>query len=153
MYSNHRVCYVIPEYITVQYRQWTVGCCSSGRVIASYLPRGVERHYKWTFMSVPTTSVPSPPRSARPIAARKQQPDAVWSSINPTSVTSAKRQAVERIEGEPRNKRKRVESTTQTTSQLGHRVDKLQERLNDESPVVSFVCALVLPSGRYSAQS
>lgn len=94
-------------------------------------------------MSVPTTSVPSPPRSARPLAARKQQNDPAWFSINTTSVTSAsaKRQAVERVEGEPqpRNKRKRVEPTLQTTSQLGHRVDKLQERQNGESPVVSFV--------------
>ena len=104
-------------------------------------------------MSIPTTSVPSPPRSARPLAARKQHNDPAWSSINPTSGTSAKRQPVERIEGEPRNKRKRVEPTPQITSQLGHRIDKLQERLNDESPVVSFVRVLVLQSGRYSAQS
>ena len=91
-------------------------------------------------ISVPTTSVPSPPRSARPLAARKQQTDAAWFSTNTTlSVTSAKRQAVDRVEGEPRNKRKRVGPTLQTTSQLGHRVDKLQERQNDESPVVSFV--------------
>ena len=90
-------------------------------------------------MFVPTTSVPSPPRSARPLAARKQQNDHAWFSTNTTSVTSAKRQAVERVEGEPRNKRKRVGPTLQTTSQLGHRVDKLQERQNGESPVVSFV--------------
>jgi len=89
--------------------------------------------------SVPTTSVPSPPRSARPLAARKQQTDPAWFSTNTTSVTSAKRQAVDRVEGEPRNKRKRVGPTLQTTSQLGHRVDKPQERQNDESPVVSFV--------------
>ena len=89
--------------------------------------------------SVPTTSVPGPPRSARPIAARKQQTDPAWVSTNTTSATSVKRQAVDRVEGEPRNKRKRVGPTLQTTSQLGHRVDKLQERQNEESPVVSFV--------------
>jgi hypothetical protein len=92
-------------------------------------------------MSAPTTSVPvpSPPRSARPLAARKQQNDPAWFSTTTTPVTSGKRQAVERVEGEPRNKRKRVGPTLQTTSQLGHRVDKLQERQNNESPVVSFV--------------
>jgi hypothetical protein len=104
----------------------------------------------WTVMStsVPTTSVPSPPRSARPLAARKQQNDAAWVSTNTTPVTSAKRQAVDRVEGEPRNKRKRVGPTLQTTSQLGHRVDKQQERHNDESPVVSFdllYCHRALP--------
>jgi hypothetical protein len=51
-----------------------------------------------------------------------------------------KRQAMERIEGEPRNKRKRVvEPTLQTPSQLGHRVDKPQERQNDELPVVCIL--------------
>ena len=95
---------------------------------------------QWTIMStfVPTTSIPSPQRSARPLAARKQN-DPTWFSTNPTSVTSAKRQAVERVQAEPRHKRKRVEPTLQTTSQLGHRVDKLQDRQNNESPVVSFV--------------
>jgi hypothetical protein len=105
-------------------------------------------------MSVPTTSVPSPPRSARPIAARKQQNDPVWSSTNPSSVTSAKRQAVERVEGEPRNKRKRVEPTLQPFSQqLGHRADKLQERQIDVSPVVSCVVCLCTTIRRYPAQS
>jgi hypothetical protein len=90
-------------------------------------------------MSVPA-SIPSPPRSTRPVAARKQLNDPAWFSNTTTSVTSVKRQAVERIEGEPRNKRKRVvEPTLLTTSQLGHRVDKPQERHNDEPPVVSVV--------------
>ncbi|KAF8480895.1 hypothetical protein DFH94DRAFT_434013 [Russula ochroleuca] len=103
-------------------------------------------------MSVPTTSVPSPPRPARPIAARKQQNEPVWSSTNPSSVTSAKRQAVERVEGEPRNKRKRVEPTLQTFSQqLGHRADKLQERI-DESPVMDFSTLPVEALHRYLAQ-
>lgn len=108
----------------------------------SYLPRHPRTVI---FMSVPTSSVPSPPRSARPLAARKQQIDPLWSTTNPTSVISAKRQAVERVEGEPRNKRKRVEPTLQTTSQFGHRADKLQ---NDESPVVSWlytIRAAILP--------
>ena len=98
--------------------------------------------------SVPTTSVPSPPRSARPLAARKQQTDAAWFSTNTTtSVTSAKRQAVDRVEGEPRNKRKRVGPTLQTTSQLGRRVDKPQERQNDELPVVSVVLSCAAHEG------
>ncbi|KAF8499117.1 hypothetical protein F5888DRAFT_143705 [Russula emetica] len=102
--------------------------------------------------SVPTTLVPSPPRSARPLAARKQQTDPAWFSTNTTSVTSVKRQAVERVEGEPRNKRKRVGPTLQTTSQLGHRVDKLQERQNDESPVMDFSTLPVDALHRYLAQ-
>ncbi|KAH9996626.1 hypothetical protein BJV77DRAFT_157302 [Russula vinacea] len=107
MIMYYRLCYVFQGY--------------SGQRTA------VDRH-RVIFMSVPTT-VPSPPRSARPLAARKQQNDPVWSSTNPSSVTSAKRQAVERVEGEPRNKRKRVEPTLQPFSQqLGHRADKLQER-------------------------
>jgi hypothetical protein len=110
---------------------------SQSRLI-SHAGSSVDRH-RVIFMSVPTT-VPSPPRSARPLAARKQQNDPVWSSTNPSSVTSAKRQAVERVEGEPRNKRKRVEPTLQPFSQqLGHRADKLQERQIDEPPVVSWV--------------
>lgn len=103
-------------------------------------------------VSVPTTSVPSPPRSARPLAARKQQNDPSWFSTNTTSVTSGKRQAVERVEGEPRNKRKRVGPTMQTTSQLGHRVDKLQERQNDKSPVMDFSTLPVDALHRYLAQ-
>jgi hypothetical protein len=72
--------------------------------------------------------------------ARKQPNDQAWFSSNTTPVISVKRQAVERIEGEPRNKRKKVvEPTLQTTSQPGRRVDKLQERQNDELPVVSVV--------------
>jgi hypothetical protein len=87
-------------------------------------------------MSLPA-SIPSSPRSTRPLAARKQPNDPAWFSTNNTSVTSVKRQAMERIEGEPRNKRKRVvEPTLQTSSQLGHRVEKPQERQNDELPVV-----------------
>jgi hypothetical protein len=123
--------------------------------VTSYLPRlgrlcqASRQVIPSSFMSVPTFSVPSPPRSARPLAARKQLIDPLWPSTNPTSVISAKRQAVERVEGEPRNKRKRVEPTLQTTSQFGHRGDKPQERQHDESPVVSWV-SLVLPSGRLS---
>ncbi|KAH9964513.1 hypothetical protein BC827DRAFT_938468 [Russula dissimulans] len=86
-------------------------------------------------MSVPT-SIPSPPRSTRPLAARKQPNDPAWFSMASTSVTSVKRQAaVDRAEGEPRNKRKRVEPTLQTTSQFGHRADRPQERQNEELPV------------------
>src|SRR5712672_1603277 len=89
-------------------------------------------------MSVPT-SMPSPPRSTRPLAVRKQPNDPAWFTGS-TSVTSVKRQAaLDRVEGEPRNKRKRVEPTMQTTSQLGHRVDKPQGRQNDDSTVVSVV--------------
>jgi hypothetical protein len=98
-------------------------------------------------MSLPAP-IPSSPRSARPLAARKQPNDPAWFSTSTTSVTSVKRQAMERIEGEPRNKRKRVvEPTLQTPSQLGHRVDKPQERQNDELPVVCiYVYCRVLPT-------
>ena len=102
-------------------------------------------------MSVPT-SIPSPPRSTRPLVARKQPNDQAWFSSNTTPVTSVKRQAVERIEGEPRNKRKKVvEATLQTTSQLGRRVDKLQERQNDELPVVSVVLSCGAHEGSVSS--
>lgn len=58
---------------------------------------------------------------------------------------------MERIEGEPRNKRKKVvEPTLQTTSQLGRRVEKPQERQNDELPVVSVVLSCVAHEGSVS---
>jgi len=58
---------------------------------------------------------------------------------------------MERIEGEPRNKRKKVvEPTLQTTSQLGRRVEKPQERQNDELPVVSVVLSCAAHEGRVS---
>jgi hypothetical protein len=106
-----------------------------------YLPRCVARlcdsaKLTTTSMSLPT-SIPSSPRSTRPLAARKQANDPAWFSTSTTSVTSVKRQAIKRMEGEPRNKRKRVvEPTLQTPSQVGHRGDKLQERQSDELPVV-----------------
>lgn len=84
--------------------------------------------------------------------ARKQPNDQAWFSSNTTPVTSVKRQAVERIEGEPRNKRKKVvEPTLQTTSQPGRRVDKLQERQNDELPVVSVVLSCGAHEGSVSS--
>jgi hypothetical protein len=91
-------------------------------------------------MSMPIpASLPSPPRPTRPLPARKRPNDALWFSNNTATVTSAKRQAAERIESEPRNKRKRVEPTVQATSQLGLRTDKPQERQNDEPPAVRVV--------------
>ncbi|KAI0296662.1 hypothetical protein BC826DRAFT_224561 [Russula brevipes] len=101
--------------------------------------------------SVPA-SVPSPPRPTRPLAARKRPNDPMWIPTGTPSVTSVKRQAVERGEGEPRNKRKRVEATLQTTSQLGHRVDKPQERHSEESPVMDFTTLPVDALHRYLAQ-
>ena len=85
--------------------------------------------------------------------ARKQPNDQAWFSSNTTPVTSVKRQAVERIEGEPpRNKRKKVvEPTLQTISQPGRRVDKLQERHNDELPVVSVVLSCAAHQGSVSS--
>jgi hypothetical protein len=122
------------------------------------LPRRVARLCDLTTMStsisisVPT-SIPSPPRSTRPLAARKQPNDLAWFSTGSTSVTSAKRQAGgERVEGEHRNKRKRVEPTLQTTSQLGHRADRTHERQNEESPVVSVVLLPCLRCGVHSGE-
>ncbi|KAI0252665.1 hypothetical protein BJV78DRAFT_328824 [Lactifluus subvellereus] len=106
-----------------------------------------------TIMSMPVpTSVPSPPRSTRPLPARKRPNDPAWFSNNTASVTSAKRQAAERLESEPRNKRKRVEPTLQTTSQLGLRTDKPQERQNDEPPVMDFSTLPLEALHRYLAQ-
>ncbi|KAI9512309.1 hypothetical protein F5148DRAFT_1273768 [Russula earlei] len=103
-------------------------------------------------MSLPA-SIPSPPRPTRPLAARKQLNDPAWFSTGSPSVTSVKRQAgVERAEGEPRNKRKRMEPTLQHPSQLGHRVDKPQERQNDDSPVMDFSTLPVEALHRYLVQ-
>src|ERR1700761_8485405 len=81
-------------------------------------------------MSAPT-SAPSPPRSTRPLAARKRPNDPTWFSSAP-SVPSVKRQATDRMESEQR-KRKRVEPIVQTLSQPGH------DKQNEEPPVVSAV--------------
>lgn len=94
-------------------------------------------------MSAPP-SAPSPPRSTRPLAARKRPNDPAWFSSAP-SVPSVKRQATDRVESEQR-KRKRVEPTVQGPSQLGLRIDRLQEKQNEEPPVVS-VCLLFLLRG------
>ena len=84
-------------------------------------------------MSAPT-SAPSPPRSTRPLAARKRPNDPAWFSSAP-SVPSVKRQATDRVESEQR-KRKRVEPTIQGPSQLGLRIDRPPEKQNEEPPVV-----------------
>lgn len=162
MYTNpsHFLCLFQSTALTVQQYKYSrqIGrydmiCYLSAGVnwVLLYLPRCVARlcDYKLTTMSMSVpTSIPSPPKSTRPLVARKQPNDPAWFSSNTTPVTSVKRQAMERIEGEPRNKRKKVvEPTLQTTSQLGRRVDKPQERQNDELPVVSVVLSCVAHEG------
>ena len=140
---NHFVVFSRVKYSSTVVQCSTVNMFISARDnwVQLYLPRCVARlcdsaQLTTMSMSLPA-SVPSSPRSTRPLSARKQPNDPAWFSTNTTSVTSVKRQVMERIEGEPRNKRKRVvEPTLQTPSQLGHRVDKPQERQNDELPVV-----------------
>jgi hypothetical protein len=92
-------------------------------------------------MSAPT-SAPSPPRSTRPLAARKRPNDPAWFSSAP-SAPSVKRQATDRVESEQR-KRKRVEPTVQGPSQLGPRIDRPQEKQNEEQPVVSVLLSFLL---------
>ncbi|KAI0307525.1 hypothetical protein B0F90DRAFT_1807013 [Multifurca ochricompacta] len=100
-----------------------------------------------------SASIPSPPRSTRPLPARKRPNDSAWFSNNMTTVTSVKRQATtERVESEPRNKRKRVEPTLQTPSQLGFRMERPRERQNDEPPVMDFSTLPVEALHRYLAQ-
>ncbi|KAH9005947.1 hypothetical protein EDB86DRAFT_1160190 [Lactarius hatsudake] len=87
-------------------------------------------------MSAAPTSAPSPPRSTRPLAARKRHNDPTWFSSAPP-VPSVKRQATDRVESEQR-KRKRVEPAVQAPSQLGSRIDRPQEKHNEEPPVMDF---------------
>ncbi|KAI9460200.1 hypothetical protein BJY52DRAFT_1118477 [Lactarius psammicola] len=93
-------------------------------------------------MSAPAPA-PSPPRSTRPLAARKRPNDlALFSSV--PSVPSVKRQATDRVESEQR-KRKRVEPAVQGPSQLGLRIDRPQEKQNEDPPVVSVMDFTTLP--------
>jgi hypothetical protein len=94
-------------------------------------------------MSAPT-SAPSPPRSTRPLAARKRPNDPTWFSSAP-SVPPVKRQAADRMESEQR-KRKRVEPTVQGLSLPG------QERQNEEPPVMDFTTLPLEALHRYLVQ-
>ncbi|KAI0271589.1 hypothetical protein BC834DRAFT_841181 [Gloeopeniophorella convolvens] len=101
-------------------------------------------------MSAPVAA-PSPPRSTRPLAARKRPNDYAWFGPSATT-TSTKRRANDRAEGEPRVKRKRVDATLASSSQLGLRADKLQEKQNDEPPMMDFSTLPVEALHRYLVQ-